>query len=188
MTNCIMHFRQAVANTKRPAGSSAPPGLAVVRALQDCLYGPELRSLPFVKLVLSQSYEQVSCPYRSSLPTRCMPLALASLGRGAAPDGCACLSQALQAQRACAGLLVAALSPANCFSLLALGHAHRLRSLEAHAQGLALEDFTEAMALDRAGFCSLPEQVSAFSLPFSRQAAHACQHSPLCGTPSHAEC
>lgn len=68
-------------------------------------------------------------------------------------------TQALQAQRACARLLEAALSPANCFSLLALGHAHKLRRLEGRAQAVALGALVQAVTLDRAGFCSLPEQV-----------------------------
>ena len=67
--------------------------------------------------------------------------------------------QAQQAQRACSSLLQAALSPANCFSLLALGHAQRLRGLERRARSVAETAFVQAMALDRAGFIALPEQV-----------------------------
>ena len=90
------------------------------------------------------------------------------------------LQQALQAQRACAGLLMAALSPANCFLLLALGHRQRLRSLEAHAQGTALEEFAAAMALDRAGFCALPEQVPQPSAALLLGACNCVPATPRC--------
>ena len=79
--------KQALAQTQQeeqPAGSACT-GNVVVQALQDCLYGPELRGLPFVKLVYSQSYEQVSAP--ALLPTTCVPLSPLAFRQLGATDG-----------------------------------------------------------------------------------------------------
>ena len=140
-------------------------GELILSALQQCIFGAHLQHVPFLKLVCSQSFEQVcvdlpftgtGCDLLSCLPGCAGPLQASScmLWNGLP-------WQARQAQRACGLLLEAAVSPANCFLLLQLGRRQGLQHLEARALGEALAGFSQAVRLDRAGFESLPEEVCA---------------------------